>query len=202
MLYSVRKEDITQAGKVLADAFHDDPLWKKIFEGYSDLDKRFRSMAELSIKHGLKYGKVLATSENLEGIISWVPAKYADMSVWQLISGGNTGRAFRMGFRAIRRMGQAMKQIPKDRHEHMAGRDHLYLLIIGVTPELQGKGYGKQLLEAVIKESDRTGLPVYLDVQVEDNVYMYEHFGCELINKVTLPLFDIPIWEMIREPGG
>jgi ribosomal protein S18 acetylase RimI-like enzyme len=200
MLYRVQKGDITQAGKVLADAFKCDPLWNKIFEGEFDLEKRFRAMAEASVKQGLRYGEVYAPSESLEGVVAWVPGKYADMTIWQTICSGNMGTVMRMGLNALKRMGPALKPIIKYRHEHMAGSAYLYLLIVGVSTELRGKGLGRKLIDAVIEKSDQERLPLYLDVQVEENVKMYEHFGCRLLRRITLPMFDIPIWEMVREP--
>ncbi|MFH1382735.1 MAG: GNAT family N-acetyltransferase [Chloroflexota bacterium] len=200
MLYRVQKGDITQAGKVLADAFQRDPLWNKIFEGEPDLVKKFRAMSEASVKQGLKYGEVYAPSENLEGVVAWVPGKYADMTAWQIIRSGNMGAVMRMGLNALKRMGPALKPVLEDRHEHMAGSTYLYLLIVGVATELQGKGFGRKLIDAAIEKSDRERRQLYLDVQVEENVKMYEHFGCRLLKRITLPIFDIPIWEMVREP--
>jgi GNAT superfamily N-acetyltransferase len=177
MLYRIQRRDVMQAGKVLADAFQHDPLWNKIFEGESDLDKRFRAMAEVSIKQGLKYGEVYAPSEDLEGVVAWVPGKYADMTIWQIIQAGNLGTVMRMGLNALKRMGPALKPVTEDRHKHMDGSTYLYLLIVGVTTKLQGKGFGRKLIDAAIEESDREGFQLYLDVQVEENMKMYEHFG-------------------------
>ncbi|MFC1902397.1 hypothetical protein ACFLX3_05690 [Chloroflexota bacterium] len=64
MLYRVQKGDIARVGKVLADAFQHDPLWNKICEGESDLEKRFRALFEMPVRHCLKYGEVYAPSED------------------------------------------------------------------------------------------------------------------------------------------
>ena len=69
MLYRVKKGDITQARNVLADAFQHDPLWNKIYERESDIEKRFRAHFEVPVRYCLKYGEVYATSEDLEGVI-------------------------------------------------------------------------------------------------------------------------------------
>jgi GNAT superfamily N-acetyltransferase len=44
----------------------------------------------------------------------------------------------------------------------MKGRKYIYLVIIGVTSDLQGKGFGKKILNALIEESEKLGLPIYL----------------------------------------
>ena len=139
MLHGVQKGDIVRAGKVLADAFQHDPLWNKIYEGESDIENRFRAHFEVPVRHCLKYGEVYASSEDLEGVVAWVPGKYADMTAWRIIRSGAVGAAIRMGLNAAKKMGPIGKTLIKDRHEHMAGCDYLYVQILGVSTELQGK---------------------------------------------------------------
>ena len=153
MLYRVQKADITQAGKVLADAFQHDPVWSKIYEGESDIEKRFRAHFEVPVRYCLKYGEVYATSEDLEGVIAWVPGKYADMTLWRMIISGAMGAAIRMGSNTAKKMGSVFKQIAKDRHEYMAGSTYLYLFVVGVASELQGKGFGRKLIGTAIEKS-------------------------------------------------
>ena len=200
MLYRVQKGDIARVVKVLADAFQHDPLWNKICEGESDLEKRFRALFEVPVRHCLKYGEVYAPSEDLEGIVAWVPGKYADMTAWRIIRSGAMGAAMRMGSNAAKKMGPVFKPITEDRHEHMAGRTYLYLLIVGVATELQGKGFGRKLIGAAIEKSEREGLQLYLETETEENVVMYEHFGFRLLKRITLPIVDLPMWEMVRIP--
>ncbi|MFC1956242.1 GNAT family N-acetyltransferase [Chloroflexota bacterium] len=200
MLYKVQKRDITQVGKVLADAFQHDPLWNKIFEGESDLETRFRAFFEVPVRYCLKYGDVYAPSENLEGAVAWVSGKYADMTMWRILCSGAMGAAIRMGANASKKMGPVFKPVTEDRNEHMAGRTFLYLLVVGVATKLQGNGLGKKLIGAAIEKSEREGIPLYLETEIEENVKMYKHFGFQLLKKITLPIVNLPLWEMVREP--
>ena len=200
MLYKVQKRDITQVGKVLADAFQHDPLWNKIFEGESDLETRFRAFFEVPVRYCLKYGEVYAPSENLEGAVAWVSGKYADMTMWRILCSGAMGAAIRMGANASKKMGPVFKPVTEDRNEHMAGRTFLYLLIVGVATELQGKGFGRKLIDAAIEKSESEGLQLYLETEAEENVKMHEHFGFRLLKRITLPIVDLPMWEMVRKP--
>ena len=200
MLYRVRKGDIMRAGKVLADAFQRDPIWNKIFEGESDFEKRFRAFFESPVRYCLKYGEVYAPSENLEGVVAWVPEKYADINAWRGIRSGGMGPLMRIGLNALKKMGSVFKPITEDRHKHMAGCTYLYLIIVGVATEMQGKGFGRKLIGAAIEKSEREGLQLYLETETEENVKMYEHFGFRLLKRITLPIVDLPMWEMVREP--
>ena len=200
MLYTVQKGDIVRAGKVLSDAFQRDPLWNKIFEGESDLEKRLHAIFEVSVRYCLKYGEVCAPSGDLEGVIGLVPGKYADMNIWRTILSGSMGSAMRIGFNAAKKMAPVFKPVNEDRHKHMAGHTFLHLSIVGVATELQGKGFGRKLIDAAIEKSEREGLYLYLETETEENMKMYEHFGFGLLKRITLPIVDLPLWEMARKP--
>ncbi len=200
MLYRVHKGDITRAGKVLADAFQYDPVWNKIFEGESNLETKYPAFFEIPVRHCLKYGEVYALSENLEGIAAWTPEKYAEMTAWRMIRSGATGAAMRMGSNAAKKMGPVFKPMTEDRRKHMDGCNYLYLLVVGVATEMQGKGFGRKLIGAAIEKSEREGRQLYLETETEENVQMYEHFGFRLLKNITLPIVDLPMWEMVREP--
>jgi ribosomal protein S18 acetylase RimI-like enzyme len=177
MLYRVQKRDIVRASKVLADAFQRDPLWNKIYVGDPDIRKRFHALFEGGVRYCLKYGEVYAPSENLEGVIGLVPGKYADMNAWRAIRSGTIGVGMRMGLNTA-----------------------MYVLVFGVATELQGKGFGRKLMDAAIEKSEREGLHLYLETETEENVKMYEHFGFRLLKRVNLPIVGLPMWEMVREP--
>ncbi len=82
----------------------------------------------------------------------------------------------------------------------MQGRAYVYLVIIGVAVELQGQGFGGKLLGALIEESEQAGIPIYVETQTERNVEMYERLGFRQLSRITLPVIDLPQWEMVREP--
>lgn len=199
MLYRVQKKDVKHAGRVLADAFHHDPIWNKIFEGESDIEKKFRAFFETPVRYCLKYGEVYAPSEQIEGVIGWVPGEYADMTAWPMICSGAIFSAIRMGWNIPKKLAPLSGTIVKDRHENMPGGAYLYLLIVGVNTGMQGKGLGRQLIDAAIEKSERDKLRLYLETETEENARMYEHFGFRLLKKITLPVLNLPMWEMVRE---
>jgi len=200
MLYKIQKTDIVQAVKVLADAFQHDPLWNRVFEGEADKGKLFSAFFEVSVRYCLKYGEVYAPSEKLEGIIAFLPGKYADMNIWHMILSGAMWAGMRMGLKAGQKMGPIFEPFVADRHTHMAGRNFLYVMAVGVATALHGKGFGGRLLRAAMEKADAAGLPLYLETETEENVKMYEHLGFTMLKKITLPVIEVPMWEMVREP--
>ena len=97
-----------------------------------------------------------------------------------------------------RKLGPIFTPIGADRKEHMRGQPFIHLYIIGVATARQGRGYGGTLLRALIEESERVGLPVYLETETKDNVRMYERFGSQVVKEIVLPIIDLPMWEMRR----
>ncbi len=200
-LYKVQKKDIPKAGAVLADAFQHDPVWKKLFEE-ANIDQK-RALFKSPVSYCLKYGKVYAPSDLLEGIAAWVPGNLADMTIWRMIRSGSISFDMKMGMKMVRisqKMIQVLGPLEMDRKARMKGRTYLYLMIIGVASEFQGQGLGRKLLGGLIEESEQVGVPVYLETATERNVRMYERLGFRLLNQVTLPIINLPQWELIREP--
>lgn len=197
-LYKLLKKDVRQAGMVLADAFRDDPVWKKVFS-----DARLaqqQSVFEVPVRYCLRYGQVYATSENLESIITWVPGNLADMTIWRLICSGTVWSGSKGGFRLASKIEPIFRPIEADRQTNMKGIPHLYVPILGVATGFQGQGLGGKLLNSLITESERAGVPIYLETETEKNVRWYGKFGFETIKQIALPIIDLPMWEMVRKP--
>jgi ribosomal protein S18 acetylase RimI-like enzyme len=64
---------------------------------------------------------------------------------------------------------------------------HLYLAVVGVRPEQQGKGLGSALLRPGLEHADNLGLPAYLESSNIRNVPLYERHGFEVAEEVQLP---------------
>ena len=198
-LYVVQRKDSTRAGAVLADAFHEDPLWRAIFG--EDSTRALRVAAfETPIVYALKYGEVWATSAALEGIIAWLPGLYANMTIWRMLRSGAIFTSIPMGLKFGRKLEAIFRLLERDRMEHMKSTPFIYLEVLGVAPVSQGQGLGGRLLRALIEKSDQMSLPIYLETETERNIGMYARFGFRVLTEITLPVLNLPMWEMVREP--
>jgi ribosomal protein S18 acetylase RimI-like enzyme len=75
---------------------------------------------------------------------------------------------------------------------------HYYLGVIGVDPRLQGRGLGKQLLDAfcALSDDDKLSGGVYLETAQQSNVGFYERCGFEEVGRGSLG--SATLWCMYR----
>ncbi|MFJ2116536.1 GNAT family N-acetyltransferase, partial [Streptomyces sp. NPDC087850] len=85
---------------------------------------------------------------------------------------------------------------------HPYDRAHAYLLMIAVSPDRQGEGLGRALIEPVLERCDRDGVGAYLEASNARSSRLYERLGFDFMEK-TVDLPDGPqMWPMWREPQG
>jgi len=196
-LYRIQDSDIEKAGLVMADAFSNDPIWKRILEGCSL--KQRSIWFQNPVRFCMKYGHAMATSPEIEGFIGWLPGEFSQMTFGRMLKSGISGSSRKIGWRPMFRM-MPLRVFETDRKKHMQDIPYIYVMIVGVSPKFQGQGFGGKLLRGVIKESEKRGVPVYLETSTEKNAAMYNHFGFKTLAEINLPKLNLPQWEMLREP--
>lgn len=189
-----------QASEVLARAFHLDPIYRRIFH---DVDGRSRYLPKLFstvIGYTLAYGHVY-TTRPVEGVACWLSPGNAEVTLWRMI---RTGMEFQRTF--YRFPSDARQQLLNalahmhETHRHLMKGPHWYLWALGVAPEYQGRGLGGQLIRPVLRQSERDGIPCYLETQNEKSVDFYRKWGFKLKSLGVIPDLDIKVWSMTRSP--
>jgi ribosomal protein S18 acetylase RimI-like enzyme len=199
-LYRLQKNDLQRGAAVLANAFEEDPIWRELM---MDAAPAVRQAAfETPLRYYWKYGAVYAASEKLEGVITWIPSELADMTMWRLIRSGAlwVGVDLKEAVQLGRKMGPVFSPVQVDRKQNMQGRPYIYLPMLGVAAEQQGKGVGGRLLRALIAQCEQARRPLYLETETESNVRWYTGYGFEVIKQIKLPVINLPMWEMVRRP--
>ena len=191
-LYKMQKKDLQNAVNVLTDAFSEESMWKEVFKN----EEKNRALTELMVRFCFKYGNVVSTSENIEGVMAIAPYD-KDMTTWRIIRCG----AFFLSMRIAReaKIMQVLTKAVEEAKKSLNLGPYIHLLIMGVSQEFQGKGFGGQLLRAVIEKAEIENLPIYLETQKEANVSLYEKYGFSVKKKVILPdPLNLPMWLMIQ----
>jgi ribosomal protein S18 acetylase RimI-like enzyme len=89
-----------------------------------------------------------------------------------------------------------------DVHKRLVPYKHWYLMVLGVDPGFQGKGYASKLLKPMLERADREKLPCYLETNDEVDVTIYRHFGFKVLEESLIPKTTVKNWAMFREVNG
>jgi ribosomal protein S18 acetylase RimI-like enzyme len=192
-LYKIQKKDLENAVNVLTNAFSEESMWKEVFKD----EEKNRILTEVMVRFCLKYGNVFSTSDNLEGVMAIAPHD-KDMTALRVIRSG----AFFLSMK-IASESKIMKVLSNTIEEAKKSLNlgpYIHLLIMGVSQEFQGKGFGGILLRAIIEKADIERKAIYLETQKEENVSLYEKYGFSVKKKIILPEpLNLPMWLMVRD---
>ena len=192
-LYKIQKKDLKNAVNVLDNAFSEDSMWKEVF---NDEDKN-RALTEVMVRFCLKYGNVFSTSDNLEGVMAIAPHD-KDMTALRVIRSG--AFSLSMKIKSEAKIMKVLSNAVEEAKKSLNLGPYIYLLIMGVSQEFQGKGFGGKLLRAVIEKAETERKPIYLETQKEENVSLYEKYGFSVKKKINLPEpLNLPMWLMVRD---
>ncbi|MFX0039243.1 MAG: GNAT family N-acetyltransferase [Promethearchaeota archaeon] len=200
-LFKLTPNYIDKICKVAGEAFQEDPTTLFIYPDERERKEKLRYGFRMIYNYGMRHGVAYAISNNLEGIIVWLPPHKTSPSTWTLMRHG--------GFYTMRKVGLKLKAMKRTfavfgyietKHKELVPFDHWYLQNIAVKPEEQRKGYGGLLIEAMLKRIDSEALPIYLETNNEKNLSFYQKYGFEIINHSIIPETDVLLWCMLRKP--
>jgi ribosomal protein S18 acetylase RimI-like enzyme len=196
-LYYLYKKDISKASKIIADAFFNDP---KISYYFPEKDTR-KSISyflwEFLLKDGIKNGKVISPTSNLEGISIWLPPGKEHISFWRAIRNGILKVLKQFGRLTIKLMNRTTK-VANAIHKKHTPETHWYLSLLAVNPKLQGKGYASKMIYPMIQNIENEGYSIYLETNNPDNVTFYKHFGFKVLESLNIPNTPIIHWSMLK----
>jgi len=192
-LYNIQKKDLKNAVNVLDNAFSEDSMWKEVFTD----EAKNRVLTEVMVRFCLKYGNVYSTSDNLEGVMAIAPHD-KEMNLFRIIRSGAFSLSIKISSES--KIMKVLSNAVEEAKNSLNLGPYIHLLIMGVSQEFQGKGFGGKLLRAIIEKSETEGRPIYLETQKEENVSLYEKFGFSVKKKVILPEpLNLPMWLMVRD---
>ena len=192
-LFKIQKRDLKNAVDVLTDAFSKESMWKEVF---TDEEKN-RILTEVMVRFCLKYGSVYATSENFEGIMALAPHD-KEMTTWTIVRSGAFFLSMKIADEAKKM--EVLNSAVEEAKKSLNLGSHIHLLMMGVSQEFQGKGFGGKLLRALIEKAEAEKKSIYLETQKENNVKLYEKYGFSVKKKIILPEpLNLPMWLMVRQ---
>jgi len=76
-------------------------------------------------------------------------------------------------------------QLEDQKMQVMGDRPHWYLMLIGTSPEYQGKGAAGKLIRYGLEKADEQGVEAYLEASPE-GVPIYSHFGFKEVDRLSV----------------
>ncbi|MCJ7769665.1 MAG: GNAT family N-acetyltransferase [Dehalococcoidales bacterium] len=195
----LEKAHIKPVSLMLARAFKDDPINAYAFPNPAERMEKMPYAYQFILRYNLLYGGSFTTSPQLEGAAVWLHSDNLVMSFWKMLISGAIWPAMKIGMEACRKM-RVFDQYMERKHSELVPTKHWYLLLLGVDPQHQGKGYAGKLLNEMFTVIDVEGLPCYLETESSQNVSMYQHFGFNVIDEFIVPDTMVKIWAMLRKP--
>jgi ribosomal protein S18 acetylase RimI-like enzyme len=197
-LIRLDRSQLKPAAAIMARAFHDDPASVYFFPDASERSSKLPYVFRLLIGYGLLYGEVYATSPNLEGIAVWLPSQRSFRTLWRNIRSGGLSLLFRIGRETAARE-YALGEYFDAMRQRCAPAAYWYLLLLGVDPVYQGRGYASILLRAMFARADGERLPCYLETLTEKDVSIYRHLGFEVVEEGVVPGTEVTVRAMLRK---
>jgi ribosomal protein S18 acetylase RimI-like enzyme len=185
-----------QAGTTLARAFALDPMMAHV----EPRDQRRRQVLPqlftLSARYALALGGLEQCGEN--GFALWLTSR-SEPTYWDTLRYGLWRMPFVLGWRAVLRM---------MRHEawcamrlaQLAPRHYGYLWVLGVEPEVHGRGWGRGALDAAVAQMANAGLAwCFLKTEQAGNVPLYERLGFTCVERTVAAPSGLTTW-FFRRP--
>jgi ribosomal protein S18 acetylase RimI-like enzyme len=193
------KHQIGQAGEMLTRAFSDDPKLIHLMPDITAKKELSRYLFEFELQYGMNYGDVYTTSPSIEGVAVWLPSSKSEITLWRAFRSGGMRLQKHLGKKIMDRL-MAFSTTVDTLHKKHAPYPHYYLFFIGVDPSYRKKRVASRLITPMLRWLDTRKLPCYLNTQNEKNIGIYEHYGFEVIEQLTLPDSGIVHTALQRNP--
>ena len=195
----LRREVMDRATITLERAFSTDPMFTWIFPDPRRRSQSLRRLNRVPLEYGLRYGHVTQSDDGMAAAV-WIPPGRT-ITVGGLVRSGILTVPFRVGFRPFAKF-MGANEIMGRIHKKYVPEPHWYLMIVGVDPELQGRGLGTALVKEGLARADQANCPCYLETSEERNLAFYERHGFVVVETATLGDGGPTGWAMRRDPRG
>ncbi len=197
MIDLLTRADEREAVATLAAAFASYKLLEALCPNAKHRPRVTEAFSRFLFRSAVRSGGAYGTPDRGAVVCAW-PAGREWPSRWDAFRAGGLAFMWRMGWRASRLMTRLEGEFDAARASHVPG-PHCYGPLLGVRPELQGKGLSREVLRPVFDRADRDRVPVYLETMSEPNVAIYKRLGFALVGYRELT-GGLPNWEFVRQP--
>jgi ribosomal protein S18 acetylase RimI-like enzyme len=183
--------------QVLARAFQHDPFLVYALPNAQRRSRVLPVLFRIVVRYCLRYGAIYTTS-GTEGVACCLPPGQTTTS-GRLALISLSAPPLQLGLTGLRRFLRA-SAVAEVAHTRAAPGAHWYLWALGVDPACQGRGFGGQLVQTVLRRARAQGLQCYLDTENPRNVPFYQRDGFRLVSETMISGSDVSVYAMLWEP--
>src|SRR5215210_1835371 len=171
--------DVPRIAHALAHAFEDDPVMSWVYPRDDERFDRLERAFGLYLREIWLPNDECYATETLFGAALWMPPGKWHVSLLDQIR--LLPSMISVNGRNFPRLATVLRLIEA---KHPKDRPHYYLAVLGIEPELQGRGFGSALMQPVLNRCDREGVPAYLESSKRRNVVLYERHGFRVVEEL------------------
>jgi GNAT superfamily N-acetyltransferase len=198
IIKAIEQADIEPAGEVLALAFRDYPFFKYCL-GADNYDHVAPGMFASFVRWTMLYGKAWTTND-LDAVALRRPPGTRSIGFWNALRSGLAFTFLRMDNATRRRFSRTAPVVEETHKIIMGDQPHWHCWMMGVPPPRQGTGVGRRLMRYTFEQSDRAGLPCYLETFSESSVRVHESQLYSIRKAIEIPETPLTLYAMVRPP--
>jgi ribosomal protein S18 acetylase RimI-like enzyme len=199
IIRDVGKPDVESAGEVLANAFRSYPFFEYCLGDANNYDRMAPRMFASFVRWTVLYGKAWVTSD-LNAVALRQPPGTRSIGFWNAMRSGLAFSFLRMDSGTRRRFSRTTPIVAETHKRIMGDRPHWHCWMMGVLPARQGTGVGRQLMRYTFEQSDRAGVPCYLETFSESSVRVHESQFYSIREAINIPKTPLTLYAMVRPP--
>jgi ribosomal protein S18 acetylase RimI-like enzyme len=200
-IVSLKNWQLNEATDILTDGFNNDPVFRYVTpEEARSKAIALRWLCEKFLHSVSPYQHIYTTDGTLKGVAAWVPPEHSHNDLLPLSDAELAQLKQNLGSsHKIERFISVFSTF-EARHRQDVPHPHWYLYALAVSSAYQRQGIGGSLIQPILQQADKDGVPCYLFTSTESAVRFYQRHGFE-VTWMGETLIDSPyIWTMKREP--
>jgi ribosomal protein S18 acetylase RimI-like enzyme len=195
----IRQADVQPAGEVLANAFRGYPFFEYCLGDADNYERMAPGMFASFVRWTMLYGKAWATTD-LHAVALRRPPGTRSLGFWNALRSGLVLTLLRMDAGTRRRFSRTAPVVEGTHKSIMGDQPHWHCWMMGVLAARQGAGVGRQLMRSTFEQSDRAGLPCYLETFSDSSVRVHENQLYSIRKAIAIPETPLTLYAMVRPP--
>jgi ribosomal protein S18 acetylase RimI-like enzyme len=189
-----REEDFPAMARVLARAFHEDPLTSWLYPRERSRDRHVERSFRVSLRRLAPQNQLYTTADHAGAALWALPGQWREDL-------RQTAGMLTLLPPLLPRLLRTMRAMTQIELAHPV-EPHFYLSVLGTDPDRRRQGVGSALVQPVLELCDAEDMPAYLETATQRNVEFYARHGFEVMRRLDLPGGAPALWLLWRPPGA